>query len=515
MVLNGTLKWKDASAREALVFDSLQANVLKGHGRKHLRLIHLHFEGRDAALELIEDLATKVTTAADQLAQADNRKSAQRLGRPLLSLLLTASGLTALKIEMTDVCKAFRDGMQLDDEAVQFPYRYVKAPAYQIHGSLLLASGNDAADSRQIEQLEKALYSIIYKRRPNVAGARILGRERGMVLESAGFSREHFGYPDGRSQVLILKDDADEELRTLGPDRRWNPVLPASRAVVQVEWRDAPDPAPTRVGFGSYFVFQKLEQNVRLFKATVAREAARTSDLALTRLARSRDARNGVDPGKAETARDVVELDARANQQRAEAAARVGARMLGRFEDGTSLAQSQTPRRPKAIPNNFNYEEFKAAPPPWDLPASAHIRAANPRKPEETDPALFPRRGIPYDERPAEERRLRPTPGQAGYLGHIGDLPDKGVGLLFIGYNSDIEGQFQAALLRVRGGADGNRGDALMGADAVGAGVDDEGKPIDVPFVRLKGGGYFLAPPVEYLLNIQQFAGSAITVRAF
>ena len=72
----------------------------------------------------------------------------------------------------------------------------------------------------------------------------------------AGDGIEHFGYVDGRSQPLFLKDEVDKE-----PREHWDPAFPLSNVLVADPLAADPDRH-----FGSYFVFRKLEQNVRAFK---------------------------------------------------------------------------------------------------------------------------------------------------------------------------------------------------------------------------------------------------------
>ena len=72
---------------------------------------------------------------------------------------------------------------------------------------------------------------------------------------------EHFGYVDGRSQPLFLLEDIDAEENATDGIANWDPAFPLEQVIVPDP--AAPDPA---VHFGSYFVYRKLEQNVRRFK---------------------------------------------------------------------------------------------------------------------------------------------------------------------------------------------------------------------------------------------------------
>ena len=107
---------------------------------------------------------------------------------------------------------------------------------------------------------------------------------------------EQSGYGDGRSQPIFLTEDIDAERLRKDGATNWGPKFGLRRAIV-------PDPTGVEPSsqFGSYFIYRKLEQNVRKFKDDENKLATR---LGLTG--------NDVD--------------------------RAGAMIIGRFEDGTPLA---------------------------------------------------------------------------------------------------------------------------------------------------------------------------------
>src|SRR5262249_41502783 len=87
----------------------------------------------------------------------------------------------------------------------------------------------------------------------------ILGEEAGQGMRNAnGQCIEHFGFVDGRSQPLFLKEDLGDETGRTDGATVWSPALGAGRAIVP----DRAAPLP-RLQFGSYLVFRKLEQNVQ------------------------------------------------------------------------------------------------------------------------------------------------------------------------------------------------------------------------------------------------------------
>ena len=154
---------------------------------------------------------------------------------------------------------------------------------------------------------------------------------------------------------------------------------------------------------GSYFVFRKLEQNVRGFKENEKKVAAAV-----------------LAPG--------------ADSELA------GAMLVGRFEGGTPVLLSNTDLNPGPAhqENNFDYAAVGSE---LKCPFHAHIRKAGPR----TDGGgvvfnktkRLVRRGIPFEDKP----RVRNAEGNLS--DEPADQPTGGVGLLFMCYVADIKGQFE------------------------------------------------------------------------
>src|SRR5262249_11318576 len=154
--------------------------------------------------------------------------------------------------------------------------------------------------------------------------AEILAIERGFVLRTAEDKPiEHFGYVDGRSNPRILKDEIEREEK-----RAWDPSAPLAQLLASDPFNSAPDT------FGSFFVFRKLEQNVRGFNQGVRELAAR------------------------------LQMDG----------ALAGAMVVGRFKDGTPVTLAQQSGLTDV--NDFNYRDDREA---RKCPFHAHIRKANQR----------------------------------------------------------------------------------------------------------------------------------------
>jgi Dyp-type peroxidase family len=232
----------------------------------------------------------------------------------------------------------------------------------------------------------------------------------------------------------------------------------------------APDPG---VHFGSYFVFRKLEQNVRRFKQAEA-------DLA-----------------------DTLGLTGEDRE-------RAGAMIIGRFEDGTPLTTQREDGAESPVSNNFTYDSDRAA---LKCPFQAHIRKTNPRgSGNAQDPAaerrhLMARRGVTYGERPDDPNADVPPAAR----------PSGGVGLLFMAFNSRLGNQFEFTqavwadnpgfpiVEGVTPGLDpvigqGERGSSDYTVEWGGSAQRTAG-PVPQA-VTLRGGEYFFMPSLAFLRSL-------------
>jgi Dyp-type peroxidase family len=290
--------------------------------------------------------------------------------------------------------------------------------------------------------------------------------------EGAGI--EHFGYVDGISQPLFF----DEEIanykaeNSIPPNPEFNFDPSASTDLVLIK-----DPLATNNNaMGSFLVFRKLEQNVKGFKSAE------------------------------EELGDKLGL-------KGEDAERAGAMIVGRFEDGTPVQLSDEAGLIRsAVLNNFDYP--KMANGKLDeskCPYHAHIRKSNPRSDigmAESKKHIMARRGIPYGTRTDD-----PNDGQ------IDNKPDGGVGLLFMSYQKSIEEQFEFIQKnwvnndefpnfdpKDKDSLDpiiGQGSSRALGAYATKWGDSKSMKQFGFDqFVKMKGGGYFFAPSMDFLKNI-------------
>ena len=253
---------------------------------------------------------------------------------------------------------------------------------------------------------------------------------------------------------------------------QWDPSAPPSLMLV-------PDPGgKDGNSLGSYFVFRKLEQNVRGFKGNEKVVAAAV-------------------------------LTPAANPELA------GAMIVGRFEGGTPVLLSKTDGNPgpNHQDNNFNYA---AAGSELKCPFQSHIRKAMPL----TDAAgvafnktkRLVRRGIPFENKP----RIRAASGELS--DNPADQPTGGVGLLFMCYVANIRDQFefvQESWVNAPGFSHAGTGkDPIIGQPAAGAAGTTFQWPVDWgqgpakpaafgDFVTMRGGEYFFAPSLSMLLSLR------------
>lgn len=479
-ILAKPIRWRDWDRDADLLafLSDLQANILKGHGRDHTANMFLSFAQMDAARisGLLQKLSFLVTSALDQLRSAEAFKLTKVSGGRIICVFLARGAYQ--KLNVTDAAvpadMAFRAGMRergrlpslrFDHIPVDFPGINDPDPAdWDADGpwsprnpepDAMLLIADDSADL-----LDASIMAV--QRVLNGTGCVVTGIDKGLAQRRKqvqggnikGEGIEHFGYVDGRSQPLFLAEDIDTE-----DADNWSPVFVPSQFVVA-------DPARcTEVSGGSYFVYRKLEQDVRRFK-------------------NQEDALAALLPGSIPD--------------------RAGALIVGRFEDGTPAVLMKAPQAGDPL-NDFNYVGDDD-PAKSRCPFKAHIRKTNPRSvPEDAleRSRIMARRGITYGQRMDRE------PG-ADFPED--DRPSKDVGLLFMAYMANIKEQFeftQAAWV--------NNAEFQLPVTGIDAVIGQQPNPspahnvwhdemtgIDATFdfktcVSLKGGGYFFAPSISFL----------------
>lgn len=469
----------DASLSNFL--NDLQGNILKGHGRPFTFNIFIKFKPnqRDALRNWVAAFSnTFVTSAQVQLSDTQRFKDEKIPGRLFVSLFLTAHGYDRLGIPVdkrpsdTRFSQGMRQaGVDLHDPA---PSTWDEGYNNEIDAMILVAD-TDVHHARSVTR------GIVRSLEANNKQKAVVVRvERGVALRNAkGEGIEHNNYVDGISQPAFF---ADERLQ---PHDKWDPMATPRLMLVNDKTGKYPNDS-----FGSYFVYRKLEQNVRGFKTREKEVAKVVFNL---------------------PADEATWTDAQTEQ-----AELIGAWTVGRFEDGTPVVMHDEAQRGapgsenNPQENNFNYADAGSE---SKCPFHAHIRKSVPR----TDAAgsdfnktkRLVRRGIPFEDKP----RIRDASGNLS--DDHDDQPTGGVGLLFMCYVANIADQFefvQKQWINSPSFAQAGTGkDPLIGQPAGSqayhwpTAYGDPNRK-DVPFgdfITMKGGAYFFAPCLSTLKGLK------------
>ncbi|WPP01773.1 hypothetical protein SFA35_10655 [Pseudomonas sp. HR96] len=476
VTLTNSIAWKDASGDDLAMLENLQPNILKEHARDHSTLLFLQFASASAGRSFLSAIAAHLKSTLTHLQEINAYKCGRGSGTPYVGVGLTAAGYAALQVTAVPADPSFAAGMQattgLNDPHPDTWDGYFHDPK-ALHGLVIIGDAKSDPMAHKLAQIHHLIAAH--------PGVNILGTQEGRAMHNSnGDGIEHFGYVDGRSQPLFLHEDLEAERLLKDGTSTWNPDFPLQQAIVS----DPAAPDPSR-HFGSYFIFRKLEQNVKRFKE---QELAFADSLKLA----------GVDRERA------------------------GAMVLGRFEDGTPVTSQFADGNHHPVPNNFNYgSDAEGA----KCPFLGHIRKTNPRgsggfgqTAEQERAHLMARRGLTYG-----KRLDNPNDGKTD------NKPEQDVGLLFMAFNSNIGDQFEFTQINWANNpdfpqlpADSPAGthapgiDPVIGQLPVGQGRRDVsspaawGKPgeiISVPSVpqavTMKGGEYFFMPSLAFFTNLK------------
>ncbi|CAN5472999.1 Dyp-type peroxidase [soil metagenome] len=405
--LTNPLRWSSAQGDDLAMLDDLQGNILDGHGRKATLNIFLSF-GPDspACRTFVHWLETQIMSAHTQLKQAEIFRRDKIPGSPFVGLLLSAKGYDAVERAdakpVVDDGGAFENGMRSRAEALNDPPVKALELAYRddLHAMILVGADPDSPDGWESVARDN-VGTMILNRLQLCAKVVKIEKGRAIFRANAGSTEdtqtkregiEHFGYVDGRSQPLMLKELVQREADESDGITIWNPEFPIGPVLIA----DPGAPVETRnTAFGSFFVFRKLEQDVRAFKKA-EEEIGKT--LGLGELA--------------------------------------GAMLVGRFEDGTPAVLQREDGGDNPVMNNFNYA---GDPDGLRCPIHAHIRKTNPRG-ESVRPGLA---GTVDEERSHIMGRRGMTYGRRNHVLNPSDEPSGDVGLMFMAFRSNIANQFE------------------------------------------------------------------------
>lgn len=456
---------------------NLQGHILKHHGRTHAYHIFIKFNPKQAlmARQWINNFANnEITSAEKQLRDAVERKLDEEFdGGIFLNFSLSHSGYVNLGIANASIPSSdssFTNGLKASKDQLSDDLEIWETPFLDTIDALIIVADDNvstASDDKDRILNEISEFSTVV----HVQKGKILRNQHGTGIE-------HFGYADGISQPNFLANNDT-------PAVQWedNGALLSTLLV--------PDPATAVAdSFGSFYVFRKLEQNVKGFK-----EAEKKMSQGFNK--------------ESDEVFGIFDKNGIRNEELA------GAMIVGRFEDGSDVVNNSMEKdivEPSQLFNDFDYQDDTVG---LKCPFHAHIRITNPRADIDLDFAKsvrLTRRGIPYNDIGRDEFDLE------------NDKPTKGVGLLFQCYQSSIQRQFEFIQSAWANAGDVRKDvtvERLVGQDAIiGQGADPKPEPKVLPnqwgiganiqdmpvdfghFVTTKGGEYFFTPSLPFLRTI-------------
>lgn len=470
------------------LLDDVQGNILKGHGRNYSVHLFVQFHDAAQARQWISNFSkTWVTSAVKQYQDTQRyRMNREKYANAVFAnLMLTAEGYKVLGFSADQLPqdRRFRLGMKHNDVRAWLhdppAEEWETSLQKPIHALVLLACNLDPRGENEFADEVRQIRDDIQQ------FGEIVHMEYGKMLREFGDSGrpiEHFGYVDGVSQPLFYDYDI-ENARTGAGWGLWDPSAPLNLVLARDPLGQYQD------SYGSYFVYRKMQQDVDRFNSLV---------------------------------KDLSEhLDSDMDY--------AAALVVGRFQDGTPLAQYKTPQRSgndadRAVLNNFTYDND---PNGAKCPFHAHIRKVNPRGEKHGERftrllrllAQFQwlRKLIPPLDKAVKNMDKMERDRRIARRGiPYGDqAQDEEVGLLFLCAQSNIGMQFEFIQ-----SAWANKNTFLKpktGLDPmVGQGYQQEGgqwwpakwkgsEKVQFDFsncIQLKGGEYFFAPSISFLTSL-------------
>lgn len=498
----------------------IQGNILRGFGTDYLDLVGLKIDEREGARSWLAGLVPRLAS----LAEVHDYRLRRTNGDPdtatevLVNVALSRFGLEALGFDYSAIGEGLFNlsmgklAASLGDKVVEDrPVDYVVGQDKEHTPDILFLIGC---------QHEPALdaFRAAWRTETRGAGLREIYRDRGHLLEG---ELEHFGYRDGISQVGVrglLPGDPPQVLtpREIDPAdphvelfaRPGQPLVWPGQFVFGYPTQDEEDPlrpgeareCPIWMRNGSLLVFRRLRQNVDAFRSFLDEEAKK------------------LEPPSGPTW----------------SARQLGARVVGRWEDGTPATLSPEGEDPgvsgdpMAI-NHFAYggigtvrvtegETVRSVPGHASdeqglrCPHFAHVRKVNPRNlptdqgdKDKTLTLQMLRRGIPYGP-PC-------SPGRE----------DDDRGLLFLAYQTSFDEQFRvlnnlwmnnpSAPERLAEGHDLLVGQDKPGNARFGSFRDEDGNEWQrisslSRWVVPTGGAFLFSPSLTFFEQIESAAGN-------
>jgi Dyp-type peroxidase family len=341
-----------------------------------------------------------VTSAWQQSQDGAARRATGADGGVFVNLCLSAAGYKALgpTVVMPDDV-SFRAGAKEAAPRLNDPPVAQWEPGFQqeIHALVIVAADREADAASAAQAITATLATVGEVVHKEIGATMRLDRSGQVTTDPSGQTHEHFGFADNVSQPLFFADDLDAARRSSGGFDRYDPSAPLDLVLLK-------DPGGGPNGFGSYFVYRKLGQNVAGFRADEARLV-----LAL-----------------AQATRGPAATPTQAEQKLA------SAYIIGRFRDGTPVVE-QAVDGWTSEPNNFSFDADVDG---VRCPFHAHIRKVNPRG-DKVRQFTLP---------PGEDRARRIARRGVSYGPLTLDPGSKPAGLLFVCAQSSIVDQFEFIL---------------------------------------------------------------------
>ncbi|MBK6904526.1 MAG: hypothetical protein IPH04_17420 [Saprospirales bacterium] len=515
------------------ILEDLQGNILRHHHKHFSRSYFIHFDPQYIAMALdwLSNISKNITTAKVQFDAVSSGEPSYFCG-----FYLTSSGYRALGLNHLAPSylahRSFSDGMETSypslfgkdgegrkvyDEGI-----FVKAEngeRLDTHAMLLIASDkldfSDVSEDLKIDNPQWGKVAIqkgLMKKRPLDSQYKWVG-ENGEVLGEEGkktMAVEWFGFRDGISQPLFFPEI--QKIQSFSK----SDLSPLRVALIK-------DPgSPKWNSAGSFLTVLKMEQDVTAFSEIVEKVRSTFSEIKI----KPKDA--DLEQGK-ETYGDYIK-----DKELAEAY------IMGRFRDGTPVTLSNQAKNnlEKHPENQFGYSDRFISrknsafndESGTRCPFFAHIRKMNPRNEEKR---LIVRRGMLYDDRvdSALSKAKKNIDGSFDIKeviswedwGPGNPEPSKGLGMLFMSFQSSLEQQFEHIMKEWAQSPSGfgkNTGvDMLTTSEEMQKNsfwfvpktwnAENEKDKTLVPQqampapVRFKGGEYFFAPSLTFLQRVK------------
>jgi deferrochelatase/peroxidase EfeB len=238
--LTSPLAWKTATGDDSEMLSQLQPNIVKAHVRDHLQVLFLQFSDKAESRAFLKALRGKMKSAKVHLREAEAFKTSGTPGTTYVGVGLTFKGYEQLGIAAAKIPGGgggpFKGSMRSAESVgkLQDPpvTQWEKTFRHTIHAVVLIGDSKEAAVASKRAEIDALLTPKI----------KLLGVEIGLSQRNAnGDGIEHFGYIDGRSEPLFLKEDIAEERHERDGATVWDPAFGLGRVIVQ----DTAAPKPT------------------------------------------------------------------------------------------------------------------------------------------------------------------------------------------------------------------------------------------------------------------------------